>query len=75
MTENATEELESDTAENIERETVPHEDEEVETETIEGITEEVEKEIKKIDGVLNSSNHPFMVVLGGKKVDDKINRQ
>lgn len=43
--ENATEELESDTAENIVRETVPHEDEEVETETIEGITEEVEKEI------------------------------
>ena len=32
----------------------------------------VEKEIKKIDGVLNSSTHPFMVVLGGKKVDDKI---
>lgn len=43
--ENATEKLESDTAENIVRETVPHEDEEVETETIEGITEEVEKEI------------------------------
>lgn len=32
----------------------------------------VEKEIKKIDGVLNSETHPFMVVLGGKKVDDKI---
>ncbi len=32
----------------------------------------VEKEIKKIDGLLNSSTHPFMVVLGGKKVDDKI---
>lgn len=32
----------------------------------------VEKEIKKIDGVLDSSTHPFIVVLGGKKVDDKI---
>ena len=32
----------------------------------------VEKEIKKIDGVLNSNTSPFMVVLGGKKVDDKI---
>ena len=32
----------------------------------------VEKEINKIDGVLSSSTHPFMVVLGGKKVDDKI---
>lgn len=32
----------------------------------------VEKEIKKIDGVLVSSSHPFVVVLGGKKVDDKI---
>lgn len=32
----------------------------------------VEKEIKKIDGVLDSNTHPFMVVLGGKKVDDKI---
>ena len=32
----------------------------------------VEKEIKKIDSVLNSDTHPFMVVLGGKKVDDKI---
>lgn len=32
----------------------------------------VEKEIKKIDGVLNSETHPFMVILGGKKVDDKI---
>ena len=32
----------------------------------------VEKEIKKIDGVLDSHTHPFMVVLGGKKVDDKI---
>ena len=32
----------------------------------------VEKEIKKIDGVLDSNTHPFVVVLGGKKVDDKI---
>lgn len=32
----------------------------------------VEKEIKKIGGVLDSNSHPFMVVLGGKKVDDKI---
>lgn len=32
----------------------------------------VEKEIKKIDGILDSNTHPFMVILGGKKVDDKI---
>lgn len=32
----------------------------------------VEKEIKKIDAVLDSNIHPFIVVLGGKKVDDKI---
>lgn len=32
----------------------------------------VEKEIKKIDAVLDSETHPFVVVLGGKKVDDKI---
>ena len=32
----------------------------------------VEKEIKKIDGILDSNRHPFIVVLGGKKVDDKI---
>ena len=32
----------------------------------------VEKEIKKIDGILDSNTHPFIVVLGGKKVDDKI---
>lgn len=32
----------------------------------------VEKEIKKINGVLDSDTHPFVVVLGGKKVDDKI---
>lgn len=32
----------------------------------------VEKEIKKIDSLLNSKKNPFIVVLGGKKVDDKI---
>lgn len=32
----------------------------------------VEKEIKKIDGILDTGTHPFVVVLGGKKVDDKI---
>ena len=32
----------------------------------------VEKEIKKIDGVLDFNSHPFVVILGGKKVDDKI---
>ena len=32
----------------------------------------VEKEINKIDSVLNSNVHPFAVILGGKKVDDKI---
>lgn len=32
----------------------------------------VEKEIDKIDSVLDSNTHPFIVVLGGKKVDDKI---
>lgn len=32
----------------------------------------VQKEIKKIDGVINSKMHPFVVILGGKKVDDKI---
>lgn len=32
----------------------------------------VEKEIKKIDGVLDDNTHPFVVVMGGKKVDDKI---
>ena len=32
----------------------------------------VEKEINKIDSVLDSNTHPFIVVLGGKKVDDKI---
>lgn len=32
----------------------------------------VEKEIKKIDGILDSNTHPFVIILGGKKVDDKI---
>lgn len=32
----------------------------------------VENEINKIDSVLNSDTHPFIVVMGGKKVDDKI---
>ena len=32
----------------------------------------VEKEINKIDGLLGSSTHPFVIILGGKKVDDKI---
>lgn len=32
----------------------------------------VEKEIKKIDSILNDKIYPFIVVLGGKKVDDKI---
>ena len=32
----------------------------------------VEKEIKKLDNILNSSTHPFIVIMGGKKVDDKI---
>ena len=32
----------------------------------------VEKEIKKIDSVLSSGTHPFITILGGKKVDDKI---
>ena len=32
----------------------------------------VEKELKKIDNILDSSTHPFVVILGGKKVDDKI---
>lgn len=31
----------------------------------------VEREIKKIDGVLNSNTHPFVTILGGKKIDDK----
>ena len=32
----------------------------------------VEKEIKKLDNILNSNTHPFTVVMGGKKIDDKI---
>lgn len=32
----------------------------------------VEKEIKKIDSILDSNTHPFTIVLGGKKVEDKI---
>lgn len=32
----------------------------------------VEKEINKIDGLLDSNTHPFVIILGGKKVDDKI---
>ena len=32
----------------------------------------VEKELQKIDNLLDSETHPFIAVLGGKKVDDKI---
>ena len=32
----------------------------------------VEREIDKIDNVLNSTTHPFVTILGGKKIDDKI---
>lgn len=32
----------------------------------------VEKEIQKIDSILKSNTHPFISVLGGKKVEDKI---
>ena len=32
----------------------------------------IENELNKIDMVLNSDTHPFIVVMGGKKVDDKI---
>lgn len=32
----------------------------------------VEKELQKIDNILDSKTHPFVAVLGGKKVDDKI---
>ena len=32
----------------------------------------VEREIKKIDSVLDSKSHPFVTILGGKKIDDKI---
>lgn len=32
----------------------------------------IENELNKIDTVLNSDTHPFIVIMGGKKVDDKI---
>ena len=32
----------------------------------------VEREIKKLDGILYSNTHPFVVIMGGGKVDDKI---
>lgn len=32
----------------------------------------VDKELKKIDAILNSKTHPFIVILGGKKIEDKI---
>lgn len=32
----------------------------------------IEREIKRIDNILDSSTHPFITILGGKKVDDKI---
>ncbi len=32
----------------------------------------VEREINKINGVLDSNTHPFVTILGGKKIDDKI---
>ena len=32
----------------------------------------VERELKKIDSVLDSKTHPFVTILGGKKIDDKI---
>ena len=32
----------------------------------------VEKEIKKIDSLVNSNTHPYIVILGGKKISDKI---
>lgn len=32
----------------------------------------IQREITKIDSVLTSSTHPFVVILGGKKVEDKI---
>ena len=37
-----------------------------------GIGYLVEREINKINGVLESSTHPFVTILGGKKIDDKI---
>ena len=32
----------------------------------------IENELNKINTILNSDTHPFIVVMGGKKVDDKI---
>ena len=32
----------------------------------------VEREINKINGVLETNTHPFVTILGGKKIDDKI---
>lgn len=32
----------------------------------------IENELNKIDSVLDSDRHPFVLVMGGKKVDDKI---
>lgn len=32
----------------------------------------IENELDKIDTILNSDTHPFIVIMGGKKVDDKI---
>lgn len=32
----------------------------------------VERELSKINNILDSKTHPFVVILGGKKVDDKI---
>ena len=32
----------------------------------------VEKEVQKLDHILKSDTHPFVAILGGKKVDDKI---
>lgn len=32
----------------------------------------VEKEVQKLDNILKSDMHPFVAILGGKKVDDKI---
>lgn len=32
----------------------------------------VEKEVQKLDNILKSDTHPFVAILGGKKIDDKI---
>ena len=32
----------------------------------------IEKEITKIDSLLNEDTHPFIIIMGGKKVSDKI---